>query len=531
MSVKLVTIYYICRLVLTYTQKKYPLFVKVFFEKYAVTLPHVSRIKISPFCHKNKVMKSLNRKTVATENLPIKILQFGEGNFLRAFVDWMVDILNKQHNYESGVAIVQPIEVGMTDLLRKQNNLYHHIYRGLKDGKAISESRLISCVQKAINPFEQRQEYDELALLPHLELVFSNTTEAGIVFKSDDSPKKGELAATYPGKVTQFLLCRFAHFNGDKTKGLKFIPVELIDKNGEKLKKAILDYAKLWDLSKEFIHWVTNYNYFANTLVDRIVPGYPKDEIEEIKKSIGFDDHLVVSSEIFHLWVIEGCEEIQKAFPADQFGLNVIYTKDLSPYRTRKVRILNGAHTSMVPVALLNGIKTVRESVENEELGEFVRHIIFNEIAPTINLPKAELEMYASEVLERFMNPYIHHELKSIALNSISKYRVRVLPSLLDYLKINNKLPKGLVLAFSYLIKLYLSDFHKLQDNKEVIAFFSTLSAESANPEAIIRKVLGELSFWDRDLNQIEGLTELMTQQLKQLNKNTAISNFKLSQS
>ena len=472
-------------------------------------------------------MRQLNRETVPSQELPIKILQFGEGNFLRAFVDWMIDIMNKEHNYNSGVAIVQPIEFGMTDLLRKQDNLYHHIYRGLKDGKAISETRLISCVQKAINPFEQKKEYDDLAILNELELVISNTTEAGIVFKTDDCPKNGELAATYPGKLTQLLLSRFNHFNGDTAKGLKFIPVELIDKNGEKLKKAILDYAKLWDLSEEFTQWVDKSNYFANTLVDRIVPGYPKDEIDEIKKSIGFDDNLVVSSEIFHLWVIEGCEEIQKAFPADKCGLNVIYTKDLSPYRTRKVRILNGAHTSMVPVALLNGIETVRESVESDNVGEFVRHIIFNEIAPTINLPKAELELYATEVLERFMNPYIHHELKSIALNSISKYKVRVLPSLLDSLKTNNKLPEGLVLAFTYLIKLYLSESFTIQDNDEVIAFFSTLSATAETPEAIIRKVLGEVSFWDTDLNQINGLTEMMTSQLELLNKDVAIGNFK----
>ncbi|MDM8161778.1 tagaturonate reductase [Labilibaculum sp. K2S] len=472
-------------------------------------------------------MRQLNRETVPSQELPIKILQFGEGNFLRAFVDWMVDIMNKEHNYNSGVAIVQPIEFGMTDMLRKQDNLYHHIYRGLKDGKAISETRLISCVQKAINPFEQKKEYEDLAILNELELVISNTTEAGIVFKSDDCPKEGELASTYPGKLTQLLLSRFTHFNGDPAKGLKFIPVELIDKNGEKLKKAILDYAKLWDLSEEFTQWVNNCNYFANTLVDRIVPGYPKDEIDEIKKSIGFDDNLVVSSEIFHLWVIEGCEEIQKAFPADKCGLNVIYTKDLSPYRTRKVRILNGAHTSMVPVALLNGIETVRESVESKNVGEFVRHIIFNEIAPTINLPKAELELYATEVLERFMNPYIHHELKSIALNSISKYKVRVLPSLLDSLKTNNKLPEGLVLAFTYLIKLYLSESFKIRDNNEVVAFFSALSATSETPEAIIRKVLGEVSFWDTDLNQINGLTEMMTSQLELLNKDVAIGNFK----
>lgn len=470
-------------------------------------------------------MQALNRNTASTTPLPIKVLQFGEGNFLRAFADWMIDLMNESHGYSCGVAVVQPIAHGMTDMLRKQDSLYHHIYRGLQNGQATSETRLISCIQQSINPFEDRASYDQVILSSELEVVISNTTEAGIVFKEDDFPEKGAMADTFPGKVTQLLWQRFQEFGGDANKGLKFIPVELIDKNGEKLKAAILSYAKLWNLPEAFTEWVELHNYFANTLVDRIVPGYPKDEVAEIQKAVGYEDNLIVSSEIFHLWVIEGSKEIQAAFPADKAGLNVIYTDDLTPYRVRKVRILNGAHTSMVPVGLLNGLETVKETVEDETVGQFVRQIIFEEIAPTINLPKGELEAYAEEVLERFKNPYIRHELKSIALNSISKYKVRVLPSLLDNLNANQVLPEGLVLAFTHLIKLYLSDFD-IQDNEEVKTFFNDLKSANLNAAETIKTILAKADYWDQDLNEIEGLGELMTSQLQMLNDGATIADF-----
>ncbi|MCF6360506.1 MAG: hypothetical protein L3J29_07060 [Cyclobacteriaceae bacterium] len=261
-------------------------------------------------------------------------------------------------------------------------------------------------------------------------------------------------------------------------------------------------------------------------MVDRIVPGYPKDEAEEIRASIGFNDNLIVSSEVFHLWVIEGAKEIQQAFPADKCGLNVIYTHDLTPYRTRKVRILNGAHTCMVPIGLLNEIDTVLESVEDKWLSSYVHQIIFNEIASTINLPKQALETYANEVLERFKNPFIRHELQSIALNSISKYKVRVLPSLLDYYNTTKKLPKGLVLAFTHLIKLYLTDTFTIQDSDEVKIFFSNLRASKNSVRHIIDKVLAKQAFWGTDLNLVAGLPELMTSQMSLLNYGIKISNF-----
>lgn len=471
-------------------------------------------------------MQELNKKTVTTTELPIKVLQFGEGNFLRAFADWMIDIMNVDHGFNHGVAVIQPIAQGTTDILRKQDNLYHHIYRGLKDGKATSEIRLIRCIQKSINPFETKDEYEALVLLDELEIVISNTTEDGIVFKKSDLLQEGILPTTFPGKVTQLLWNRYNHFDGAPDKGLKFLPVELIDKNGVKLKEAILNYARLWQLPNSFINWIQKHNYFANTLVDRIVPGYPKEDVEAIQTVLGFNDNLIVSSELAHLWVIEGPKEIQQAFPADKCGLNVIYTDDLASYRSRKVRILNGSHTCMVPVGLLHGIVTVRESMEDESVGAFIRNIIYNEIIPTIDLPKQVLEAYAEEVFERFKNPYIRHELKSIALNSISKFHVRVLPSLIDYFNANQALPGRLVLAFTYLIKLYLTDTIPIQDNEEVKTFFENLRVDSNIPEKIICKVLGNQNFWKTDLNLIDGLPELMTTQLELLNGGAKIHDF-----
>ncbi len=471
-------------------------------------------------------MRELNRKTITTDSLPVRILQFGEGNFLRAFADYMIDRMNADCHYRSGVAVVQPIKQGTVGLLQKQDNLYHHIARGLVSGKPVSHIRLISCVQQSLNPFTDKAAYEALALLPELKIVVSNTTEAGIAFAEDDKPARGSLAGTFPGKVAQLLWRRFKHFNGAEDKGLCFLPVELIEKNGDKLRETILAYAGLWQLGQGFINWIRKANFFANTLVDRIVPGYPGQEADEICRALGYHDELLVASEVFHLWVIEGGQEIKEAFPAHKCGLNVIYTDDLAPYRTRKVRILNGAHTCMVPIGLLNGVETVRQCVEDEYIGGFVRKVIFDEILPTIDLPKADLEAYAEEVLERFKNPFIYHQLTSIALNSVSKFKVRVLPSVLDYYHANRKLPKGLVLAFTYLIKLYLTSSFVMRDSEEVIVFFRKLRSKRKSINEKVREVLANTTFWGTDLNLLPGLAELITGQMGRLNYNHKITNF-----
>ncbi|MFY0685751.1 MAG: tagaturonate reductase [Cyclobacteriaceae bacterium] len=462
-------------------------------------------------------MQALNKNTTDKPSLPIKVLQFGEGNFLRAFADWMIDVMNEKLDYDHGVAIVQPIDRGMTDMLRDQDSLYHQLGRGLRKGEAVTDTRLVKCVQQSIDPFKDLDSYKSVVLGDELKIVISNTTEAGIVYKDEPQPSSNELAETFPGKVTQLLFKRFNHFNGDITKGLVFIPVELIEKNGEKLKEAILKYASSWGLPADFAQWVENHNAFANTLVDRIVPGFPKDEIDEIKVSIGFDDNLVVASELFHLWVIQSDADIQSVFPANEAGLNVIFTNNLAPYRTRKVRILNGAHTSMVPMGLLNGIQTVREAMEDPTVGGAISDIVFNEIAPTIDLPADELKAYAEEVLERFRNPFIIHQLQSISLNSIPKFSVRVLPTLLASLKMTGELPKGLCSALAHLIALYLSDDFEISDDQEVKDFFNELKSSDHSEQQIANAVLGLTQYWNQDLNEINGMTALIAEQLTKI--------------
>ncbi len=448
-------------------------------------------------------MQTLTR-TPGNDNYPIKVVQFGEGNFLRAFVDWMIDVLNEKSDFNGSVAIVQPLPMGMVDMLENQGGLYHLIRQGLEKNETIDEARLIQCVTKLINPFKDLSGYYNLAETPTLELIFSNTTEAGIVFNPDDKPEGNELAVTFPGKLTQFLHHRFLHFNGENAKGLAVIPCELIENNGTKLNDCILRYIQLWDLSDDFKNWIESACSFANTLVDRIVPGYPKDEIEAIKQRIGFDDKLVVKSESFHLFVIQAKKNVQDKFPAHKVGLNVKYVDDITPYRTQKVRILNGAHTSMVPIGLLNCIETVSETINDSKTGKLVREIIFDEIVETIKIPGEDPKDFAEQVIARFQNPFIRHELMSISLNSISKFKVRVLPTILDFIQLKNELPSKLVFSMACLIQLYIDERFSLKDNEEYLAFFEAIKHDSA--DQIVEKTLSNTAFWDQDLNKVPGL-------------------------
>lgn len=440
---------------------------------------------------------------------PVKVIQFGEGNFLRAFVDWMIDILNEKASFNGSVAIVQPLPSGLVSMLNDQDGLYHHIRQGLENGKTVDDSRLIECISKAINPFENLNAYYALAEEPEAQIVFSNTTEAGIVFNEIDIPEGKTLATTFPGKLTQLLLHRFNHFNGDTSKGLAIIPCELIEQNGTKLKECVSKYISLWKLSTEFQNWVDGACSFANTLVDRIVPGYPKDEIDAVLERIGVEDKLVVKSESFHLFVIEADERVKNIFPAHKHGLNVKYVDDITPYRTQKVRILNGAHTSMVPVGLLNDIETVSETINDEHTGKLVRGIIFDEIVETIQIPGEDPKDFANEVIARFQNPFIRHELITISLNSISKFKVRVLPTLLDYIEIKNTVPTRLTFSLACLIHLYTGGKYAIKDNQEYLDFFKFIKSDS--PESIVAKTLANAELWGQDLTEVSGLQAAVT--------------------
>jgi len=453
-------------------------------------------------------MKLLNRTTVRTRTYTERVIQFGEGNFLRAFANWMIHEMNKKTNFDGGVAVVQPIEQGLINLLNDQDGLYTLYLNGIKNGEVLSKYEVIDCIQSGINPYTNYADYIVKAKNPDLRFVISNTTEAGISYNANDTlndaPQK-----SFPGKLTALLYQRFQIFGGASDKGLIIIPCELIDRNGDNLKKIVLQYASEWHLGTEFTDWINEDNIFCNTLVDRIVPGYPKDKIEDITTALGYKDNLVVEGEQFHLWVIEGPKEVKEEFPSEACGLNVVFTDNMEPYRTRKVRILNGAHTTLVPVGYLYGIDRVRESLEDHVVGTFLKVALFENICPTLDLPETELSQFSADVLDRFRNPYLEHELMSISLNSISKYKTRVLPSVIEYIRRKNELPEHLLFSLAALIVFYKGDRNgtaiNLKDAPSVLAFFKTTWATN-NTIEVVNKTLSNIEFWETDLTKIDGL-------------------------
>ncbi|KAA3437024.1 tagaturonate reductase [Rufibacter hautae] len=462
-------------------------------------------------------MQQLNRTTAQiTQTRPTKVIQFGEGNFLRGFVDWIIDILNEKTDFNGSVEIIQPLDKGIYQLLNGQDGLYHVVLEGIQEGQTVQENRLITCVSNALSPYDTYEQYLQLGENPDLEFVISNTTEAGISFDPadvgfDTTPN------SFPGKLTALLYRRFTHFAGAKDKALTIIPCELIEKNGENLRETVLQFAKHWNLPTDFADWIQNNTIFCNTLVDRIVPGFPKDTIQEIQQELGFADNLVVKAEPFHLWVIEAPESVAKAFPTERAGLQVKFVDDLTPYRTRKVRILNGAHTALVPVAYLQGLRTVREAVEDEKAGTFIKEAIFEEIIPTLDLSAEELNQFANDVIERFQNPFIRHELQSIALNSVSKYKVRVLPSVLEYHKRKGQLPQRLLHSLAALILFYKGEYNGEQtpvnDTPEVLEFFQE-AWQKDTVEETVQAVLANHDFWGTDLTQVAGLEATVVKEL-----------------
>ena len=375
-------------------------------------------------------MERLKRKEKC--QLTEKFLQFGEGNFLRGFVDWMIDRLNKEADFDGGVVVVQPLAQGLIPMINEQDGLYTLYLRGLQDGQKVEETRVVDCITRGINPFENTDEFFECASNPELRYIISNTTEAGIEYKPNQNPDDFA-GLTFPGRLTLFMKRRF----DNKLPGFLLLPCELIDKNGDELKACVLKYAKDFGYGDDFIKWVEEENYFTNTLVDRIVTGYPRDTASEMEKEYGYLDNIIDTAEIFHLWVIQGDKKYAEELPFDKIGLNVLWTDDVTPYKKRKVRILNGAHTMMVLAAHLAGLETVKEAMDDELVFNFMKTGVFDEIIPTLDLPKDELIQFANDVIERFQNPFIKHYLLSIALNSVSKYQVRVLPSVLEYIKEN----------------------------------------------------------------------------------------------
>ncbi|MCL2015543.1 MAG: tagaturonate reductase [Defluviitaleaceae bacterium] len=447
------------------------------------------------------------------QNRKEKILQFGEGNFLRSFVDYFIDILNEKNLFDGNIVVVQPIDKGLTDLLNQQDGLYTVLLRGLENQTKTVQKRLITSITSGINPYSDFVNYKKLAQNPDLRFVISNTTEAGITFvetdKITDTPP-----SSFPAKITALLHERYTHFGGDVSKGFIFIPCELIDNSGDKLKEIVQMYAKKWQLSADFLDWLEKACYFANTLVDRIVTGYPKDEISEISQNLGYSDNLLSTAEIFHFFAIEAkgwaAAEINKILPFAKANINAIVTENVTPYKLRKVRILNGAHTMSVLAAFLCGKKTVKEMMDDPLFAKYLETGIFTEIIPSLDMDENELKSFAKSVADRFSNPYIKHYLTSIALNSVAKYKARVLPSILEYQKRKGSLPPVLTASFAALLAFYKGENHEVPDDAEIVSFFAEQWAKG-DISALVTAVCARADYWGQDLNKLPSFTEKIT--------------------
>ena len=423
------------------------------------------------------------------------ILQFGTGNFLRGFVDAFVDALNKQGLYDGNVVIVSPTDSKTVEKINAQNGAYHLILRGIENGKARSVTTKIEAVSRAVNPYRDFDAFLSIAANPDLRFVVSNTTEAGIRFdetcRFDDRP-----AASFPGKLTQFLFERYRQRRG----GLVMLACELIDSNGKALEQCVLRYAAQWQLGDDFIAWLKNENRFCDTLVDRIVTGFPKGEADGLFAALGCRDELLDTAEPYHLWVIEG--DYENELPLKKAGFNVIWSDDVAPYKKMKVRILNGAHTSLVFPSLLCGVETVGDSLGDPLLNDYLNKCLFDIILPTLGETE-ENRRFAAAVLERFRNPYIRHLWTSIALNSVSKFTARVLPTVADYIRAHGTAPKPLVFSLSCLLKYYRENAPT--DSAAAVAFIKSHS---------VFDVLSNAELWGADLSDLSALVDESLRQI-----------------
>lgn len=463
-------------------------------------------------------MERLNRKSAPqAKQYTEKVIQFGEGNFLRAFIEWIIWKTNQKTDFGGSVVVVQPIEKGMVSWLNEQDGLYHLNLQGLQNGEPVNSLDLIDVISRGLNPYEDFEAYLRLAEQPEIRFVISNTTEAGIAFdpacKLEDKP-----ASSYPGKLTQLLYHRFQFFKGAADKGLIIFPCELIFENGKHLKECIREYIKLWNLGEAFSAWFENACGVYSTLVDRIVPGYPRDTAAELCERAGYDDHLLDKAEIFHLWVIEAPKEVAEEFPADKAGLHVLFVPSEAPYHERKVTLLNGPHTVLSPVGYLSGLNTVKECCEDPEIGQFVHKVMYDELLPTLNLPESELLQFAGDVVERFRNPFVKHFVTSIMLNSFPKFKTRDLPGLKTYLERKGELPKGLVLGLAGICTYYKGgkrgeDEIVPNDDPKIMELLKNLWA-TGDVRKVAQGVLADDFIWGEDLNAIPGLTDLLAADL-----------------
>ncbi|MCI8418062.1 MAG: tagaturonate reductase [Lachnospiraceae bacterium] len=459
---------------------------------------------------------------------PERVLQFGEGNFLRAFVDYFFDVLNEKADFNGKVVLCQPKGSDLVDEINRQEGLYTLYLQGFAGGQRVRERRVISCVSRCLHPRRDYAALMKCAQNPDLRYIVCNTTEAGIVYDPSceflDQP-----ASSYPGKLTQFLYERFLRFGHEPGRGFVVLACELIEDNGRELESCVLQYARQWALGEDFVGWLRRENLFCSTLVDRIVTGYPKGQAATFHKENGYEDRLLDTGEVFGFWVIEGPESLKEELPFEKAGLPVLITCDHKPYKQRKVRILNGAHTTMALGAYLAGQNIVRGCMEDKVIRDFMKKTIYEEIIPTLDLPREELAGFAASVMERFQNPFLDHSLLAIGLNSTSKWKARVLPSLKGYVERFQQLPGCITASFAFYIAFCSGqdmtakgllgkrgeEEYLIQDDRQVLEFFEAYQKEEA--EEVAHAVCIEQKFWGEDLSEIPGFEKAVSQYLTEI--------------
>lgn len=495
-----------------------------------------------------KVLESTGYNGYILKDAPVKVMQFGEGNFLRAFVDYFFDIANEKAGYNGKVKLVQPIAnfPQMADWINEQEGLYTLYLRGSEKGQKVDAKRVISCVHDCVCPYSEGK-WDEVLALARsedLEIVVSNTTEAGIAYTQGDSQFDQVPPNSFPAKLTRVLYERYTAFKGAADKGLVILSCELIDNNGRELQKCCNNYAKDWDLDAAFIDWMNNANTFCSTLVDRIVPGRIRDpkEMAALEEANGYTDKALDVGEVFGVWVIEGPDGLEDKLPFKKAGVNVMVVPDVTPYKKRKVRILNGAHTGFVLGAYLAGFDIVRDCMHDETVLGYMNKMLLQEVVPILPLDQDDCKKFAAAVEDRFNNPFVNHELMSISLNSTSKWRARNMPSFLEYVEKNGKLPTCLTMSFAAYIAFYSNDVQELtdkglvckrakgneytvSDDRWVLEFYNAHKNDSI--PTLVHAVMTNEQMWGQDLTKVPGFEEATVKNLTNIRENGALAAYK----
>ena len=485
-----------------------------------------------------KVLKKSGYDGYILEKAPEKVLQFGEGNFLRAFVNYWFDMSNEKAGWNGKCVLVQPISGGLAGLINEQEGLYTLYLRGMENGEKVDRKRVISSVSRCLNPYE-KEDFDammEVAVSEELEYVVSNTTEAGIVY--DPACQLADIpCSSFPGKLTQVLYKRWQAGKG----GLVILSCELIDNNGKELLKCVNQYIDQWGLEDGFRAYVNEACTFCSTLVDRIVPGRIRDagEVARLEESNGYHDELIDVGEVFGVWNIEGPEWLGDKLPFKKAGVNCVVVPDVTPYKKRKVRILNGAHTGFVLGAYLGGFDIVRDCMHDDTVRGFMNKMLYEEVIPTLPLDKKDLEDVAAAVQDRFNNPFVNHELMSISLNSTSKWRARNMPSFLEYVDKEGGLPKCLAMSFAAYIAFFSNDIQALtekglvckrakgneyicSDDRWVLEFYYAHREDGV--EELVHAVMTNEEMWGQDLTKVPGFEEVTVENLRKIRTEGAVA-------